>query len=410
MGLREDSNVMRLRMILRAGVGLASALACAGVFCQEPADDDAPELGGGRANVSLTAAGFYTDNFFYSPTSPTSAVGSLVRPELGYTRQTTKATLKFGATGEYGTFDAPTTYDDYTDGEASINLGYRPTRRNGFSIFGVYKHGHDPFGLIRTEGNTTRTTDLDIWNQAWGGAHYRYGTPSARVNAEIGGSLLDKTYVSNRNSTEVLNYRSSTFDYTVFYNYSPKSAVVISFDRSDAEFDRAIAIAEDRSGQTYNVRTGLRWLATGKTSGDVRAGYRKRTFDNGANPFEGFSWQAGIQWSPGPKTIFELESGRSEQQSYVAGARMIDVQSSSLDLKQTLTARFKTQLGFRYSEADFVGLDRSDTVYGGEIGFDYLMARYIALVAKANIQQRDSNVPNRDFDRWSVFAGLKVGR
>jgi hypothetical protein len=391
---------------------LAAPLALA----QDESEPD--ELGGGRLRASVSALGFYSDNFYNQPSAQADAFGALLAPSATYLKQSAK--LEFAADGElaYGMFDLPGSHDDYLDGALGLRLASQPTLRNHFRVNGGFKRGHDPFGVNRTEDATARDDELDEWHRTTGGLRWRYGAPGARMNAEVGASVLEQKYTTNRTVTEPLSYDSTRVDYALFYNYSEKTSALLDFSREDFSFERSFdATGLDlRGGELYRVRTGARWLATGKTSGDVRVGFRRRSFDAGTPEVEGVDWEAGVDWAPVPRSTLRLETARSEQESYTVDARIIDIESISLNWKHNLTSRTRTTVRLERITADFDtsgGSDeirRSDEILGLTAGAEHLATSYLWLIGSIGYTTRDSNIAAREYDRIDARFGVRLGR
>lgn len=396
---------MRHRLAL---VGLALCACGASVtHAQDEADDaDAADA---DVKASLSSVAYYSDNYYNQPAGETAGYGTLINPALAVRKQGAKLQLLGTVDAEYGMFNLPGSQDDYLDGSLQLGLVTQPTLRNQLRLDGGFRHGHDAFGVDRTEDATVRDAELDRWNRVQGALHYRYGAPGARLNADVGVGTLEKRYVTNRGATEPLDYESTKFDYTLFYNYSAKTSALADFSRSDFSFGRSFGVTDTRGGELYRVRGGVKWLATGKTSGDVRAGYRRRTFDAGTPDIEGFDWEAGVDWAPVPRSMLRFEAARSEQESYTADARVIDIRSTRLDWRYGLSSRTRSTVGVEYIEADFDTSDRRDEIYGGTVGLQHMLRRLIWVVGSVGATTRDSTVTGREYDRLNAFVGLRLG-
>lgn len=369
-------------------------------------------LESGRLQASVQAATYHTDNFFNEDANEESALGALVSPRVHFTKETAKIQFHGTLDAEYGTFDAPGTTDDYTDATAGLRLSAQPTLRNQLSLNAGLRHGHDSFGVNRTEDATVRDRDLDRWNESTGGIHYRYGAPGARINVEGGLSELQRHYISNRSDTQFLNYDATTLQSALYYNYSPKTSALLDFAWTDYNFDFPFAGGPDqRGGDLYRIRTGVRWLATAKTSGDIRVGYRTRTFDDPASAdVSGLDWEIGLKWSPASRTQFELTTARSEQQSYRSDAYLIDITGTTLGWTHTLSARTRAKARLEYLAVDFEGASRNDDIVGGSAGLEYMAMSYLWIVGNASMTNRDSSAPGLGYDRLSTFLGIRLGR
>lgn len=395
-----------LAWLLSTAIGLVIAPAALG----QDDGEDPEDIGGARLKASLRSVAYFSDNYYNESNDGTSGYGTLINPELSVLKQGKKAQVEAVADAEYGAFNLPGSQDDYLDGGILLGLRVQPTLRNQLQLDGSFRHGHDAFGVNRTEDATARDDELDLWNRTMGAVHYRYGAAGARLNSEVGAGGLQKRYVTNDAATEPLNYESTTVDYALFYNYSAKTAAVMDFSRSDFSFDRNFGIVDTRGGELYRARAGAKWLATGKTSGDVRAGYRRRTFDAGTPDVEGVDWEAGVEWAPVPRSTLRIETARSEQESYIAGARVIDVRSVRLDVKHNLSSRARASLALEQLRADFDLSGRKDDIFDVTVGAQYLARSFVWVVGSIGTTTRDSTAPNRDYDRINAFVGLRLGR
>ena len=364
----------------------------------------------GSASADVTAATVYTDNFYYDTAGQpqADATGVVVTPRAGY--KTTKGRLDLLARieGELATFDLPGSADDYEDAIVSFNTSWLATRRGRLDMRASFERSHDAFGINRTEDATVRDTELDIWHAMQAGALFHYGAPEATLNTEVGLKVVQKSYQTNEAATRFLDYTSTTFNYTVFYNLSPKTATLFDFERSNIQFEEPFVPVDGRDGDEYRLRTGQRWLASGKTSGDLRVGVFRREFDNSPVAEEGLDWQASVQWAPRARSLLELETARGSQQSYRVDTNVVITRATTLRWKQYWGVRTNSQLSFGQTQAEFVGFGRKDTSYNGRLSLDYMLNRSWSAFASAETFSRTSNEPASEFDRLSAFIGVRL--
>jgi len=362
-----------------------------------------------RVSADLLASGVYTDNFYYGTGDEPqeAAFGAVVAPRAAYKATKGRFDLLATAGAELGAFNQEPA-DDYEDASAGINTSWLATRRGRLDLRAGFERKHDPFGINRTEDATVRDQDLDIWHAAQGGLLFHYGAPEATLNAEVGVSALEKSYQTNEAATRFLDYTGTSLQYTLFYNFSPKTAMLFDFVRADIQFDEPFSAADARSGDEYRVRTGLKWLATGKTSGDLRVGVFRRQFDNSTATEQGLDWQANVQWAPRARTLLDLEAARGSQESYRADTNVNVTRSVTARWKQYWSARLSSQLSLGQTTTNFVGIARKDTAYNVRLGLDYMLSQSLSAVMAAESFNRTSNEPTSEFDRISAFAGIRV--
>ena len=364
-----------------------------------------------RSSADVLFSSVYTDNFYYDTSAgdPTAALGAIVQPSAVYKGTKGKLDLLANLRGEFATFDTPGSQDDYEDGSAGAAISWLATRRGRLDARASFERSHDPFGINRTEDATVRDEELDIWHSTQASVLFHYGAPEATLNAEVGLSALDKQYQTNDAETRFLDYTSTSLQYTLFYNFSPKTATLFDFVRKDVQFEEPFAGIDDRSGEEYQVRTGFRWLATAKTSGDVRVGLFKREFDDSDFNEQGLDWKVGLQWTPRARTLLDLDATRASQESYRADTRVNITRTLTLGWKQYWGARLRSHVTAHRGTVEFVGQDREDTLYNLKAAAEYTLTRRLTAVATVDASQRDSNEPTSEFDRFSAYAGVRLG-
>jgi hypothetical protein len=395
----------RAVMVRRTGCAatIVALLSAAGADAQESFDSS-------RASADVLLSGVYTDNFYYNTGDEPreAAFGALVAPRATYKATRGRLDLLATAGAELAAFNMEPA-DDYEDATAGISTSWLATRRGRLDLRASFQRSHDPFGINRTEDATVRDVELDLWHALQAGMLFHYGAPEATLNAEVGLSALQKSYQTNRAYTRFLDYTGTALQYTLFYNLGPKTALLFDFVRADIQFDEPFVAPDARSGDEYRVRTGVRWLATGKTSGDFRVGVYRREFEEVSAAEEGLDWQATVQWAPRARTLLELEAQRGSQESYRADTNVNVVHSVTARWKQYWGARASSTLNVAQATNEFVGLGREDTAYNVRLGLDYTLGQSLSAVIAAETFTRTSNDPTSEFDRISVFAGLRLG-
>lgn len=386
----------------RCAATIAALLLSAGATAQEGFDSS-------RTSAAVLVSGVYTDNFYYGTGSQPveSAFGSIVAPSAVFKATRGRLDLLASADAELGTFNQESA-DNYVDAGAAVNASWLATRRGRLDLRAGFERSHDPFGVNRTENAAVRDTDLDLWQVMQAGVLFHYGAPEATLNTEVGLSALDRSYQTNQAATRYLDYQNTAFQYTVFYNFSPKTAALLDFVRTNVQFDEPFAATDTRSGDEYRVRTGVRWLATGKTSGDLRFGIFRREFDDGGSDEQGFDWQATARWAPRARTLIELAAERGSQESYRSDTRVNLTQSVAVNWKQYWGARTSSRVSLGRVTTDFVGIARKDTAYNVRLGLDYLLSPSLSATTTLESFNRTSNEPTSEFDRITLFVGARL--
>jgi hypothetical protein len=393
----------------------SSALSQESAPAAADASANAADLGPRHFIGNIGIADEYSNNIYYERTDKNSAFSTSVHPELGYIGDAGWMQLKALANATYAIVkvrDSKGDNDNYLDGGFRTNFDWNPTVANRFEMFGAYNHGHDPFGLDRTETVAAHDRDLDVWNLAEGTFHYRFGAPTATLNAQVGVAALTKDYITNRRDTRFLNYDTTTYDYTLFYNLSPKTAMLMDYSRTQVLFDTPYPTGESGDGHEYRTHAGFRWQATGKTSGDARFGYLRRDFDDGVTPtLAAFDWLVGASWNATAKSLLELHTGRSMQQSYRIDTRVMNTRGVTLDFTENWTARLKSKLSVGRTDQEFIGTSgRNDRITNAALETGYVVDDLLLIYAKVDYTDRNSTDTLIEYNRADFLLGIRLGR
>lgn len=388
---------------------LASVLVLGGLAAPAGAQEARYELGGGfLGGAGLEASAIYRDNYFYEPGGKISAYGFRVRPQVGVGRSSSLGELALDAYLDHTRYDLPGKLDEYVDYGGSGRFDWRPLAKHAFDLTGGYKRSHDQPGLVRTEdGPQFGVGEVDEWDETRLGLGYSYGSASASASNKLSVGYRGREYVTNRGATRFLNYDAVQLGYQLSYAYSPKTSIVLTANHNSTDYETRGAGGSRRDGNEFLVRTGLRWIASGKTSGQVLVGARSYSVDdrNRASR-EGFSWRADVEWTPLSATTLRLVTGQTTTETYRTDTFFIDNRSVSLNWRQFWTERLSSTARFGYLQSDFVGSNRKDDSLDYGFGIGYTLLRQVDLFADYSVTERNSSRTNLDFEAPQARVGL----
>lgn len=388
-------------------IGLLSLLANEATAADQPR---LYEVGGGfLAGGQLEAGGVYRENFFYESRGGESATGYRIHPSVSLIRNGSEFGLAFDAEVDHASFDLPGDLDSYLEYGGSGRLNWRPLTKHGFELSSAYTRGHDQPGLLRTEDGPEFGGEIDEWEQTRVGLNYRYGSPSSLASNDLSLGYRGREYVTNRDATQLLNYDAVQLGYGLAYAYSPKTSIVFNIGHSSTNYEvGTLPSGTRRDGNELTVRAGLRWVATGKTSGQVLVGARSYSVDGRGRPSrEGFSWRANIDWAPLDTSTLRFSTSQSSSETFRGDTLFIDNHIYELSWRQVWTERLSTTLAGNYTDSEFVGSGRKDQTLNLSAGAAFVLMRTVSVFGEYYSRDRDSSLPNRDYDAPEVRVGLR---
>jgi Putative beta-barrel porin 2 len=372
---------------------------------------DRYDLGGGFLGAAAVETVYvHENNYFYETSNGISANGYSIKPTADIARTSSTVGFKANAALDHTEFDFPGNLDTWTDYNAGGELGWQAAERHNFNLSGTFRHGHDAAGLRRTEGVPDFSFgNLDQWDASSGFLSYRYGSPGALGGSTLRVGAMDRHYLTNRAATVFLDYTTNYLDYELAYAYSPRTAVLLYAGQIGTNYARPSLFGlGDRNGNEFDVRTGLRWIATGKTSGEMQVGLRNYSLDGREQPSrQSTSFKVEINWEPTPIALIQLVAGNATNETYRSDTFYIEETSAGLSWRQQWTLRFSTQIAARYSFSNFVGAGRQDNFYGGDLGFDYRVMHHINAFGSFVMRSRQSNFVQRDYSAPEARLGIR---
>lgn len=335
--------------VLLAGVSSAADTGPASGFMFEPkvlkagaGFEVTPWLGlsvGNNSNVGLTPAAKTSTNF------------TLLNPNIiiGLPTQGQYYGAKYS--GNFARF-ASSSIDNYND----HNLGFVAdniwSSRLNTLVNADYVKGHDG-------RNALLFRNKELWHAAGIRGKVHYGAQGAQGQFELAAGQLAKRYDSNNSgATQFYNYDRTDLTGTFFYRVAPATQMFV--EAGDAKFAYVDAASKrlDSTEQRYMV--GVKWDATAKTTGSVKIGSLKKTFNLGLLPSGTATvWDADVSWSP--KTYSKVDASLHQTANEYGGfGSFIVSNDSNLRWTHDWSGFVTSALSFGDGSDKFQGFNRTD--------------------------------------------------
>lgn len=246
------------------------------------------------------------------------------------------------------------------------------------------------------------------------------------LNSQFGVRLrfrVEDQNFTNNNQGPTRDRLTSQGGVTVFGNVMPNTYALLNFAVTQQMYDQNIQL----DSISYRVNTGLRWRATGKTSGEIQVGYQVLNFDHastvqpagsllssGGNGSETFQFSGNVQWQPTPRSNIRLFLSRSIEQSGVFGTSVFTQTGSNLNASYAIGTRTTLNSSFRYFNDNFendqgnqTSQQREDDRFGGSLGITYQAIRWIGITARYEYEQRDSTLSRFEYYANSLMVSIQ---
>jgi exopolysaccharide biosynthesis operon protein EpsL len=161
-----------------------------------------------------------------------------------------------------------------------------------------------------------------------------------------------------------------------------------------------------------------RWIITGKSTLDARAGYTRREHDQvPERDFDGFTGRAGLDWFVAAKTLLNFALWREIQSTEDASASYVLSEGWSVGPAWAPTIKLIFQARYLRENREFKGdpglalvggVPREDSFDGISLTAGYTPVRNVHLSLGAEWGDRTSNVIGRDFDYRMMSANARI--
>lgn len=326
--------------------------------------------------------------------------------DAGFRRDTGK-NLYWAGVGVTTALHERTSQADYTDAKvlaaASINRG--GLHRLRFEAATVV--GHDALGEERVTG--ADDSNVDRWLHSKGRANYHFGRPSTPLSLNFFVEGAERDYLNNQAETRLLDYNRVDAGLIFSAAYSSKTHFIVGARVGEVSYAEQ-ASAANRDSDLLQYFAGVRWLATAKTSGEIRLGRISREITSSGREQNDFAWQALVDWKPKTYSSFRLATDVSYDESVFSQASYIRNRALTLSWKHKWATRWSSNVFTRYRESSYVGLPggRVDDVYqlGGSLTYD--IGNKATLSPRIDYAKKDSTVTAVDYTRWDFGLQLEV--
>ena len=398
-------------MAQSAPVPAASSAAPPPPLPANPNDPYAPlgvPLGGFLLFPDVKLGETYDSNIFRRNTGEVSDFITTIEPELALKSNWNNHALNFYGAGKLGYYASHDTenYNDYTfgtDGRLDI---LRDSTLDG-SL--QYTKGHEDRGSpdsptnAKEPADTTTMAAKAAFNQQFnrfkltpsiGWTNYNYDDVTAINGANINNDDRDNTLMQYgmRGSYNVM----PSFDVFAEGIYN-----TIDYDaaRDDNGFNR------DSSG--WEARTGVSMLLTNLITGDFYVGYLSQNMDDARfKDINGVSFGSSLKWEITRLTTLGLNAARTVQQTTAGNASGVLQSAIEATVHHELLRNLLLDGALQYTDDDYQGINRTDTIYEASAGATYKLNRWAGVGASYKFARRDSDVTGADYDDHQMMLNL----
>lgn len=167
------------------------------------------------------------------------------------------------------------------------------------------------------------------------------------------------------------------------------------FNRDDFDDPSAISLSADTAGGLL----GLQYEVSDLLEFELGAGYFERSYDDLADPLDGFSFRGTLSWHPSRLTTVRAQVLRTDSPTRIEGAFAKVRNDALLQVTHEYSRNLVLHAGARFIADDFETIDRVDTSWLAELGATWAFGRHSVLRFSYDYGTRDHDDDSRSFDR-----------
>jgi polysaccharide biosynthesis protein VpsM len=295
---------------------------------------DGVKLAGITVYPELIVVQGYDDNLLQQTSHETETLYTRIIPSASVKAGGGAQQYKLGFRSDAGWHQA-SNEDNYQDnflyGEALWSLNHR--NAIGFTI--NYADTHEARGTGISQGASASSFDHVIeFDESDIGLTYILGSDVSEGRLKFSLGRLAKDYTNFTSITDARDRETYSSGINFLWRLG-RTGLVLDAEHKNIDYVNdppAIIGQPDRyDSKQLKLLAGIRWEATGKTSGSIKLGKINKVFDDAdREKFSEFSWEAKVNWLPESYARLIFGFARTEQESDAEGS-FIDNQTSSIE-------------------------------------------------------------------------------
>ena len=320
-----------------------------------------------------------------------------MRPNLEYRAQGDKARFSANYNGNFGQY-ASSSDDDYDDHTFDVALGLTPNDFFSVDFDASTARLHEDRGSLASEGSAgVSRTDPDEYDLTEYGVVFDFGRDSARFGLSLGFDSSDREYTNNETVTSFLDREETTVTAKLYSKISDRTQVFLQGIETDVEYDEIGPSGDNLDSDETALYIGAEWNITGKLMGEAKVGRLDKDFDSGFDDDLGV-WFVSLTWSPREHSHFSIYSSQDAMEGNGSGLYN-ESTNHSITWIHNWSNRLQSEISVGTGSSDYANFPRKDDLDNYKFGLSYQWQRWLSVGLSFSHDERDSNLPQFDYDR-----------
>lgn len=282
--------------------------------------------------------------------------------------------------------------DDHTDHVVDLDAFFEFNARNQLKL----NAGYDKIEDIAANG---QNVEPDKFTTSSVGGVYTYGAETARAQIDLGANYKELRYQNTGDLNADKERDTTAFNTIGYYRISPMTRILLEARHTEYSY----LTNKDLDSNNVGLLGGVTWDVTAKTTGTVKLGAEKKSFDRSRfDDADGSMWEAGVSWSPRTYSTFNLNTRRGFDEGD-DGAEVIESQTTTISWDHEWLDRVSTEVSYNYTDNEYQGIDRQDKIDTFGVGLNYEMRRWLDIGIGYTYADKDSTAAGESYKR-NIYA------
>ena len=275
--------------------------------------------------------------------------------------------------------------DDYRDQRLAGTAEFVASSSIGLRLGALYAEGHD----ARGSNDRSISATPDQYDNTGANALFAYGANGAAGRVELEAGTFKRHYTNNRATTFVSDRSNNNYAARFFARVAPKTSLLFEARQDKFDYDSPVSLL---SSTERRYLVGATWDATALTSGTVKVGRIRKSFDSPARKnYSGTGWEANVRWSPLTYSTFDFFTSKSFAEATGLGDFILTKRYGAA-WNHAWSSRVSTGATVSRADDTYNGFNRNDK--SDALGFkvNYKLTHWLTLGGEVVHTKRDSNI------------------
>lgn len=290
--------------------------------------------------------------------------------------------------------------DNYNDHNFNLFADNTWSSRLNTLVNVDYVKGHDA-------RNALLFKNKELWHASGINAIGHYGAEGAQGQFELSAGVMSKRYDSdNSGSTRSYNYDRTDLSGTFFYKVAPATQMFVEADNARFSYVDVASKKYDSTEQRYLV--GVKWEATAKTTGIVKLGTAKKSFNLGIVP-SGTTpiWTAEVIWNPKTYSRVDVALNQKTNEFGGSGSSFIVARDAAVNWAHDWSSYVTSTLSLGDGADTFRNIARVDKRLSYGMKLTYGFRPWLRAGVEYQHSKRTSNVPINEYKKAVTMFTLE---